>query len=726
MESEPEILIQSIRLLELFALQIDQPFDRQKARKILFESHRNESTKPHEDWLDTVASCAESLEVRIRRVETTFADILPMVQNGFPVAHLAGEEPNNQVWWVINRIKGQRVQLADMRSGKSRWVSLNKLNNILGISPALATTCWLVCYPVLMGDSNTKLSDDHSSGGHSADHHGGHHGGHHGHGPPPWRRILKILRPERSDILTILIFAFVVGLLTLTTPIATEALVNTVAFGQFIQPVIILSLMVLVFLSFSSAITALQIYVMEILQRRLFVRLVDDLAYRLPRVCQDSVDQHRLSELTNRFLDIMTIQKALAKLLLDGSGLVVQGLIGMLVLAFYHPFLLGFDILLLLLIAFTLFALGRGGVSSAINESFQKYEMLAWLQELGRCTTAFKLNDGLEFAVERADHLAVDYIRARKAHFKIYLRQVIFSLAIYSFAMTALLGLGGWLVIAEELSLGQLIAAELIVLLILRSFTKVGIQLESFYDLMAATDKVGVLLDLPIEEHEKLLDLPADQPVSLEFENVSLKIAGHAVLKNLNFKLSAGESLVMIGDGPTGIHYLGDLCLGLRSASSGVIKIDEVEMREFRLDSLRSLIGVAREGEIFEGTLEENIHLHRPSVSMLDVRRAAKDLGLMNFVNELPEGLSTRLSSSGFPLTPSQAKRVALARACASRPRLLLIDRILDSFSKSEAREILEYLATNRGTSLLVVSCRPDFVDLCESHVNLGGGGNPG
>lgn len=720
MEFEPDLLKQSTRLLELFALQIDSRFDRQLARKILLESYRNESQKPYQDWVDTVASCAESMEIRIRRVETNFKEILPMVRNGFPVATLVGESSREQAWWLLTRVKGGKIEIVDLRDGRARWVKQANLAENLGFESLDDIRCWLVCYPVFMGDA-VSASDHHHQP--VAGHENGHAHGH-SHGPPPLRRILRILRPERADIWTILLFSFVVGLLTLTTPIATEALVNTVAFGVFIQPVIVLAIIVLVFLGFSSALSALQIYVMEILQRRLFVRLVDDLAYRLPRVCQDSVDQIRLSELTNRFLDIVMIQKSLAKLLLDGAGLIIQAVIGMIVLGFYHPFLLGFDIVLLACVTFTLFVLGRGGVATAINESFQKYETLKWLQELGRCPTAFKLNDGLEFAVERADQLAVDYIRARKMHFAIYMRQVVFSLAIYAVAMTSLLGLGGWLVISGELSLGQLIAAELIVVLIMRSFTKLGTQLESFYDLMAATDKVGVLLDLPIEDHDKLLDVPRERATVLRFDDVSFAISDHHVIEGLSMELAEHDSFIVIGDTSQGLHYLGDLVLGLRSPSSGVISFCDVELREFRLDSLRSMIGVAREGNIFEGTLEENIHLNRPQVSMLEIRRVVEELGLLKTINELHDGFGTRLSSSGFPLTPIQAKRLVIARALAGRPRLLVLDRILDSFSKSDAQSIVQAVARYQETTLLVISARPDFVDLGSKSVILGDPGN--
>ncbi|HMP67970.1 MAG TPA: hypothetical protein PKA76_01365, partial [Pirellulaceae bacterium] len=460
MDTNVELLRQSTKLLEYFALRNGRVFDRQQASQVMFESHLNESSKPFEDWLDTVVSCSEAMELRIRRIESPLIDVLPLVRSGYPVAVLVDEE-GSQNWLVLSKIQGQRLNIVELSSGKTHWIKRAEFAKRLRASNIDNTLSWLVSYPILIGDaSGTPIS--HHDNGHE-----------HHNLVPPLRRLMGILRPEMKDIWTVFIFSMVVGLLTLTTPIAVEALVNTVAFGQFIQPVVILAIIVFVFLAFSSALSALTIYASEIIERRLFVRVVDDLAYRLPRVDQSVNDRQSMHELVNRFLEVITLQKSVSKLLLEGVAVVMKTAIGMLVLAFYHPFLLGYDILLLCLLAFALFVLGRGGVNTAINESVAKYRVLAWLEELSKNPTAFKLNDGMEFALDEADQLSGEYLVARKQHFRIYMRQVLFLLGIYCVATTALLGIGGALVIGGELSLGQLVAPELIGILVLCSFSKI-------------------------------------------------------------------------------------------------------------------------------------------------------------------------------------------------------------------------------------------------------------
>ena len=260
---------------------------------------------------------------------------------------------------------------------------------------------------------------------------------------------------------------------------------------------------------------ALIAYVVEIIQRRLFIRVVEDLAYRLPSVDPVAMESKYGPRAVNRFFDIVTVQKVVSTLLVDGVSLIIQTAIGMFILAFYHPFLLGYDVVLLILFAVVVFGLGRGAVKTAIKESKAKYHVAYWLEELTRLPTAFKLHSGPQFAMGRADQLAIEWLDARRKHFRVVIRQMIFALGLQAIASTVLLGLGGWLVITGELTLGQLVAAELIVMMIVGSFTKLGKHLESFYDLLASVDKLGALFDLPIEPHDDMFHLAKGTPAAV-------------------------------------------------------------------------------------------------------------------------------------------------------------------------------------------------------------------
>lgn len=540
----------------------------------------------------------------------------------------------------------------------------------------------------------------------------------------PFERLVGMIRPDRGDLWAVLVFSIVVGILALATPIAVEALVNTVAFGRYLQPIVILSIILLTFLGFAAAIRALSTFIVEIIQRRLFVRVVEDVAYRLPRVEQKAIDGYHPPELVNRFFDLITVQKVAAKLLLDGISLVLQTLLGMAVLAFYHPLLLGFDLVLLLCIGLIVFGLGRKAVKTAIDESASKYKVAAWLQELARHPTAFKLHGGAQFGLDRADKLTVDYLNARRTHFRILMRQILFALGLQAVAATVLLGLGGWLVIQGELTLGQLVAAELIVMNIVTSFAKVGKHLEGFYDLLASVDKLGKLFDLPIERHDKLFHLVNSLPAALGVSDVSLNVAGPQVHKSLSFEVSPRESLAIVGPSASGKSMLLDLLTGVRHANGGHITLDGIDIRELRPDSLREHVSLARGIEIFHGTIEENVHLNRPQINASDVREALAAVGVLHELMCLTDGLSTRIQTHGAPLTESQARRLMIARAIVGRPRLLLVDGTLDGLSDELLADNLASICDeSRPWTVVVATGRRHVAERMDKTLNLGAGG---
>ncbi|NCX98724.1 MAG: ABC transporter ATP-binding protein, partial [Planctomycetia bacterium] len=319
----------------------------------------------------------------------------------------------------------------------------------------------------------------------------------HAHGKSPGQRLIDLARLEWGDVFTLLAFALGVGLLSLVAPAAIEALVNTVAFGILLWPVVVLALIMLTLLLVSALLRALQTYVAECLQRRLFVRTALGFADRLSRTGIGSFDGANRADLVNRFFVVSSGQKSIATLLVEGVGILMITVVGLVVLAFYHPFLLTFAVVLAVLVVIMVFVLGINGVRTSITESYAKFDVAAWLEELARCPHTFRSGEGARLALDRADQLSDTYITTRKRHFAVVWRQTLFALLLEAVGSTVLLGLGGWLVIHRQLTLGQLVASELIVTLVLVALSKIGKYVEIFYDLQATLDKLGVLDRLP-------------------------------------------------------------------------------------------------------------------------------------------------------------------------------------------------------------------------------------
>ena len=655
-------------------------------------------------WWKWTAESAESIGLATKTVDCTVGEALQLLSSGkrlvirkSATADVQGGDEGE--WWLLQMVASHRCQIAQANTRTDNSIiSRRKVKRLLrSIENDGRVRCVVVRTDVSLGSHETR-------------------------GLKPLARTWSLLRPEWPDIWIVLVFAFIVGLLMLATPIAVESLVNTVAFGRFLQPVIVLAIILLTFLAFSAAMRALQTYVVELVQRRLFARVAGDLAYRLPRAKIEDTDSVYLPELANRFFEIVTVQKVTAQLLLDGIGLILTATIGMAVLGFYHPWLLGFDVVMMASIAVIIFVLGKGAIPSAVKESKHKYYMASWLEDISRCPTTFRTAGGAALALERADRLVHEYLEARHKHFSILLRQILFALGLQAVASTALLGIGGWLVISQQLTLGQLVAAELIVTVIVGAFAKLGKHMESFYDLIASVDKLGILFDLPTEHHDGLMEVASDAPAQVQLQNVQYSgRPGGRLFGSVNAVVQSGETCALLGPSGCGKSTLLDMIYGLRLPSGGHITIDDFDPLELRPDVLRSHVALVRRSEIFHGTLEENIHLHRPDVTSADVRHALEAVGLYEHVLSLPDGFDTKLNGAGSPLSSSQRDFLCLARAIAARPRLLLIDGLFDSLADDELEMALSYvLSPDREWTVIVATGRRSIATQCQQVIEVG------
>jgi len=539
--------------------------------------------------------------------------------------------------------------------------------------------------------------------------------------PTPFRRLVGLLRPEKADLRAVVLFSTAVGLLSLAVPITVEALVNTVAFGGLLQPVIVLSLVLLGCLGLGAAMFALEAYVVELLQRRLFVRVVSELAHRLPRVHVAGLDGRHGPELVNRFFDTMTIQKAGSKLLLGGVSTLLSATVGLVLLAFYHPLLLAFDLVLLGCLVVIVFVLGRRAVGTSVSESSAKYATADWLEELARHPAAFRARPGRELARDHADTLAGTYLHRRAIHYRIVFRQIVSALVLQTVASTVLLGLGGWLVTAGQLTLGQLVAAWIIVSLVLTSVAKLGRHLESVYDVLTAVEKLGSLVDLPLERttgegHDRV-----EGPVGLRFDRVVYAYGdGPPVLCRLDLRLEPGEKLLLAGPAGAGKTTALELAFGLRAPDAGRIELDGVDLRHLRLETLRERVALARPGEHVATSILENVRLGRHAITQDAVRDLLDRLGLMDTVKGTPKGLDTRLAPDGRPLSAGHAGLLLVARALAARPQLVLIDGLLDALEPAARGRALDVLcAPDAPWTLLLVSHDAAIASRVDRRVDL-------
>lgn len=534
--------------------------------------------------------------------------------------------------------------------------------------------------------------------------------------PSPIARLRALLKVEKPDIQAVILYAVVIGVLSLATPLAMQVLINWLAFGSLQQPVVVLAIVLLVFLGLAAGLRSVQRLAVEMIQRRIFVRMVSDLATRLSRVRVEAFDRRHGPELLNRFFDVLTVQKSLAALLLDGVAAVLQALVGLVLLGLYHPVLLVFDAVLVVAVAAILGGLGRGAQATAIRESRTKYAVASWMEELARHPVLFKLSGGETLAVGRAELLAREYLEARDAHWRVYFRQFIGIASLQAAAAVALLGICGALVLRGELTIGQLVAAEFIVTSSLAAVGKLTGKLDSFYDLLAGIDKLGTLVDLP-QERPHGLPLRGHGPASVSVEELE---CGPADSPPRDLELPAGSRCAVLSAPGVGKSALADVILGLRSPRAGRVLRDGVDLAELRPAEVFGEALLLRGAEVVAGTLLENLTHGRPELGHLHAHRALARVGLTRRVAALPEGLDTLLAPTGAPLTPSEVQRLAVARALLARPRLLVVDGLLDALPDLDRHELLHLLSDPaQPWTLVVFTERPEVAEALPQRLHL-------
>lgn len=541
------------------------------------------------------------------------------------------------------------------------------------------------------------------------------------HGRPAWKQYLRLIRPEAGDLGVMLVYAAASAVLTLAVPLTVDALISSIMFGTMLTPLVVLVGVLLGCLVLQGVLRGMQIFVTEIIERRIFVRVTSDLSWRLPRIDISAFDNSYGPELVNRFFDTVTVQKSSSKLCLSLADIVLSTVVGMTVLSFYHPFLLVLTLTLLAAVFVLVFVGGIGGVRTAVNMSIAKYDTAAWLQELARHTTAFCTKGGASFAASRADDLCADYIAARKKHFQILFRQICSGLGLQVLTSTAVLGIGGWLVISRQLTPGQLVASELIVSAIVANLTKLGDVLQTWYQVCAASDKVGHLIDLPLERQDGA-ELPAGKNgMRLQMHDVTCaRDDGTSALLDVSLDVAAGERVALLGSTGGSSSYALDVLYGLRNPTSGYVTIDGIDLRQLRLDTMRDQVSLVHGTEIVEGSILQNLHFGRTDISPDKIRDALEDVGLLEEILALPKGLETELTTRGSPLSASQCSRLMIARAIVREPRVLLLDGALDALPWDVRLRVVEHLFDKKHAwTLVVVSQAEDVIAACDRLVDI-------
>jgi putative ABC transport system ATP-binding protein len=579
-------------------------------------------------------------------------------------------------WWALLDRRAGRTSVLRHDGDAPRWHTDAEITRALGDAPRL----WARVAPMLPA---ALLSPAGSR--------------------QPFERLIALVRAERDDVIAIVAFAVATGVLSLATPLAIQVLINWLAFGALLQPVVVLGGVLLVCLTLAAALKATQRYAIEVLQRRLFVRMVSDLLVRLRRVQLATFDRANGPELANRFFDVVTLQKAANALLLDGLSAALQAGVGLVLLAFYHPILLAFDALVIAAVAVALVPGARGAQYTAIKESKAKYEVAGWIEELTRHPAAFRLG-GATLGEARGEGLTRAYLTKRADHFRYFFRQYLGMQAVQVAIPVTLLVACGWLVLEGQLTLGQLVAAEFIVASALAGLAKFTDKLETVYDLLAGVDKLGGVVDLPVERVGGLAHGVADGPASATLRGLSCAYEGGADgLRDVDLDVPAGARLAVVGAPGSGKSLLAEVLLGLRAPRTGAVLRDGAPLASMLLDDAYAEGALVRADGLVAGTVRDNLLMGRPAVDEAHLWRILDALGIAGAIRDLPGGLETWIGGGSGPLSDVAARAVLVARAVLGSPRLIVVDGLLDGASAAWRDRMLSVLCPPNAPWTLVL-----------------------
>ncbi len=523
-------------------------------------------------------------------------------------------------------------------------------------------------------------------------------------------KFFKIIRLEKKEVTAIYFYAILSGVIQLTLPLGIQTIINfaqaAAGIGQLPVSIVLLILIVLIGIVVSGILQVNQMKIVEKIEQSIFTRFSLDFAHRIPKIDSRELNNNHLPELMNRFFEIISLQKGLSKILLDIPLAVIQIVFGLVLLSFYNSTFIVLGLLLILLLFFIFKYTTKKGLIASYNESENKYEVASWLEEIARSYKTFKISSQNSFHLKRTDDLVKDYLVSKTKHFEI-LKFQYWSLIVFKLLISAMmLIIGAVLLINQQLNIGQFIAAEIVILLILNAVEKLILNLEVAYNILTGVEKLNVISEKKTEVQGKMPYVSNSNGTSIEVQNLYFKFDdSKPLIEDLNFKVEPGAKICVMGDGGSGKSILLELIGGTLKNFDGVININNIPINNLNQNEYRKNIGIFyNEQEIFDGTIYDNICMGNEFITPADIMKHAEMLEIKDFISQLPEGLYTPLQPTGKGLSTIIAKKILLLRAIAHQPELLVLDEPFELAGAESSKKISKYLIEIPNTTCMVVS----------------------
>lgn len=528
----------------------------------------------------------------------------------------------------------------------------------------------------------------------------------------PLQRFYNLLQLDKKDVIQIFFYAIFAGFISLSLPLGIQAIINFIQSGHASVSWIVLIIIVLIGVALVGLLSLMQLRITENLQQKIFVRSSFEFATRLPKIRFEELYNSYPPEIANRFFDTLTIQKGTSKLLIDFSAAILQIAFGIILLSLYHPFFIVFGILLFFLLYFIFKFSYKTGIETSLKESKFKYKVAGWLQEVARNNSSFRSELNYSYALKKNDKIVTGYLDYREKHFNVIKKQFIQLIGFKILITATLLSVGGYLVLSQEMNIGQFVAAEIIILLVITSVEKIILGLETFYDVLTATEKIGQVSDMSLEE--ETID-PYDNcytNISIETDNLMFRFpeSKQKTLSMINLKIEQGEHIFLDGKNGSGKTTLIRILSGLLQQTAGSFYINDDSFKKINLKQYRSQIGCIINGETpFEGSIQDNITFNNPNIDSDNLKWAINGLQMSRFIKSLPNGLETPIYPEAKQISSSNVKKILLARSIIHKPKILFYEDPTDTMDENVANEIIDFLTSKEHRWTIVVSSKNPY-----------------
>ncbi len=646
--------------------------------KELFEDNTITEFESINEMLENMQEDGPYLNMNFLGHQLTHDEIAELLQTeNFPV--LTYKEQEGEVIPFITERKEKNFVQLNCKTGIVKEIPLKDLN----IHSFLTQTNFENVITALMNDSNyialLKAKEKDTA----------------------FNKLLAVLSVDKKDIFNLFFYAIIGGIVGLTIPLGIQSLINFLQMGKFTASGFILIVLIVFGVLASGILQIVKLWIMEIIQQRLFARTAFDFINKIPKLSNSVIKKIYPPEMMNRFFELVSLQKGLTGVLIDLTTSIIQIIFGLLILSFYHPLFIAFSAFLIIIVWLVIKYTGKKGLETSLKESKYKYLTVNWLQQVARARDSFRNYNNTNHHLEKMDVLVSGYVLARKKHFKILVTQYMAFIG-FSVLITAGLLIAGYaLLLNNAITLGQLVASEIIILLVVNSIEKLIFKIESIYDILTSIEKLSQVAILPTHIDKQRQRINFKKPLTLQIAGLKVEEKDEPIELTAN----SGEITDLIFPKRNSVNNFIEIISKQIDEYSGDITFNKISIKLLNSNFLNNNTAAYSNREnLFDGSIKENITLDNKHISDEDILNFLTHFNYSDILNHAPEGLRTEIIGGNYNWGNNFLRIIILTRCILKQPKLLILDELLlPSGIKSEA--LREYITKNLSNTVTILIC---------------------